>query len=271
VVLAARDRAKAAAAMAAIRADYPAAGLSFQALDLASLASVRAAAADLLAAHPRIDLLINNAGVMAIPRRLETADGFEMQLGANYLGHYALTALLMPGLLAAPGPRVVQLASLAHRPGRIDFDNLNWARLYSPWAAYARSKLAMLMFGLELARRAAGAGWPILSAVAHPGWASTALQTTGLRMGSKGGPPVTELVMRAAEPFFAQSAAAGALPTLYAATDPAACNGAYYGPDGFGELRGAPKRVGMAAQAGDTAVAARLWAVSAELTGVAWP
>jgi len=271
VVLAARDAAKADAAMAQIRAAHPTAKLAFQHIDLASLASVRAAAAALAAAHPAIDLLINNAGLMAIPTRMLTQDGFEMQLGANYFGHYALTALLLPNILAASAPRVISLASQAHRPGSIDFNNLNWERGYTAWGAYSRSKLAMLMFALELDRRARAHGWTVLSAAAHPGWASTNLQTTGLRMGGSGGATLTEIAMRIFEPFLAQNAAAGALPQLYAATSPLAEGGGYYGPDGLAELRGAPKRVGMAPQAKDTKVAARLWDVSAALTGVAWP
>jgi len=271
VVLAARDQAKAETAMARITTCHPAARLRYQKLDLASLASVREAAAEIAAAHRAIDLLINNAGLMAIPKRMLTQDGFEMQLGANYLGHYALTALLLPTVLAAPAPRVVQLASQAHRPGRIDFNNLNWERAYTAWGAYSRSKLAMLMFALELDRRARAQGWHLMSLAAHPGWASTALQTTGLRMGTKGGPTLSEMFMRAFEPFLAQSAAQGALPTLFAATSPEAVSGAYYGPDGLGELRGAPKRVGTALQARDEAVAARLWDESARLTAVRWP
>jgi NAD(P)-dependent dehydrogenase (short-subunit alcohol dehydrogenase family) len=262
VVLASRSAAKGAQSVAAILQAAPGAKVEFEPLDLADLGSVRAAASRLVAAHGAIDLLINNAGVMAIPRRMQTVDGFEMQLGANYLGHFALTEALLPALLAAPAPRVVSLSSLAHRMGRLHFDDLQLVRHYTPWGAYGQSKLAMLVFALELDRRAKAQGWALMSNAAHPGWAVTNLQTAGLRMGTAGGPALTERAMRFAEPFLAQSAADGALPTLYAATSPEAEGGAYYGPDGLGEMRGAPKRAQISGAAQDRQGAAKLWAAS---------
>jgi NAD(P)-dependent dehydrogenase (short-subunit alcohol dehydrogenase family) len=269
VVLASRDAAKAAEMMARIRSAHPAATVSFTALDLASLTSVADAAARIAREAPRHDLLINNAGVMAIPTRHTTADGFEMQFGANYLGHFALTLRLLPTLLAAPAARVVMLSSIVHRRGRIDFADLQAERRYRPWTAYAQSKLAMLMFGLELERRARAAGWRLVSNVAHPGYAVTALQSTGPRMGRDGRPAWFERFGRLVEPLVAQSAAAGALPTLYAATAPEAVGGAMYGPDGFQELKGRPKLAKIAAAALDQAAQRRLWEVSERLTGLA--
>ena len=273
VVLAGRNASKGAEAIRRILAAVPGAKVRFGLVDLASLASVTAIASRLLDEGRAIDILINNAAVMANPRRQTTSDGFELQFGTNYLNHFALTGRLLPLILASANPRVVQVSSGAHRMGRnkIDFDDLQSERNYSPWNTYCQSKLAMLMFALELDRRARAHGWTVLSAAAHPGWASTNLQTTGLRMGGSGGATLTEIAMRIFEPFLAQNAAAGALPQLYAATSPLAEGGGYYGPDGLAELRGAPKRVGMAPQAKDTKVAARLWDVSAALTGVAWP
>jgi NAD(P)-dependent dehydrogenase (short-subunit alcohol dehydrogenase family) len=210
-------------------------------------------------ARTSLDILINNAGVMALPRRQVTADGFEMQLGTNHLGHFALTARLLPLLRRASAPRVVSLSSLAHRTGRIDFNDLQGARLYSPWKAYGQSKLACLMFALELQRRSSAAGWKVTSNAAHPGFARTNLFTSG-----PGG--LLSVATDFAAPFFGHSAADGARPTLFAATSPTAEPGGYYGPGGFGELRGAPARALIMPQARDAAAAARLWDVSATLT-----
>ncbi|POX52768.1 oxidoreductase [Streptomyces sp. Ru71] len=226
-------------------------------LDLADLASVRDFAAGW---EGPLDLLVNNAGVM-MPPRGRTKDGFETQFGTNHLGHFALTNLLLPHVT----DRVVTVASGAHRwPGAaIHFDDLNFDRRYNPQRAYAQSKLANLLFTLELQRRLAEAGSPVRAVAAHPGWAATNLQ-------SHAGNPVTRAFMQLGNRLFAQDDRAGALPTLYAAV--ADVPGAsYVGPDGFAELRGAPTLVGRSAAASDPAAARRLWTVSEELTGVGFP
>jgi NAD(P)-dependent dehydrogenase (short-subunit alcohol dehydrogenase family) len=224
-------------------------------LDLADLSSVRAFAADLAA----VDVLINNAGVMAVPLR-RTADNFEMQFGTNHLGHFALTGLLLPKLT----DRVVALSSGAHRIGRIRLDDLNWQRgHYRRWLAYGQSKLANLMFAYELARRLERAGSPLRAVAAHPGYAATELQSHT--------ESVQDKVMALGNRLVAQSAAMGALPTLYAATMPDVESGAFYGPDGPFEQRGHPKRVGSTKASRDERVAAQLWERSQELTGVHFP
>ena len=236
-------------------------GARFALLDLASLASVRAFAASMT--EP-VSVLVNNAGVMAPDRRQVTADGFELQTGTNYLGHYALTALLLPQLIAGRA-HVVQVSSLAHRKGRLAFEDLQGERRYRPWGQYAQSKLMMLMFALELDRRARAAGWPIISNAAHPGWAATDIIANGPGGGRLG---LREQVMRGAFNLFAQSAAAGARPMVYAAR--ATEGGGYYGPSGPGERKGAPSPSKIMPQALDRAACARLWTVSAALTGVDW-
>ena len=261
VVLAGRDVEKGKQAVARIAASVPGAELSVVHLDLTSLASVRAAAAELAAAHPGIDLLINNAGVMYPPQRTLTADGFEQQLGTNHLGHFALTGLLLDRLLHRPGSRVVTVASLGHRiRARIHFDNLQWARSYDRVAAYGQSKLANLMFTYELQRRLAAAGAGTLAVAAHPGFAATEL--------GRHFPTPIRVVMPALAAVFAQPAERGALPTLRAATDPGVLGGQYYGPSGPGETRGHPRLVSSNAASHDVSVQQRLWTVSEELTGV---
>ncbi len=259
VVLACRSMAKGAAALDRIRAVAARADAHVEPLDLGDLASVRAFAERIC--EP-IHLLINNAGVMGLPRS-ETKDGFERQFGVNHLGHFALTAQLRPKL--APDARVVTISSLYHRPGRIDFDDLQGARSYRPFKAYGQSKLANLLFAVELDRRLKAAGAKILSVAAHPGYAATNLQTAGPIEENSAWKEAGMRVMNAA---FAQSAARGAEPTLMAATAPGVTGGALYGPGGLGELRGAPKRVRPAAHALDPKVAQRLWTVSEELTGI---
>jgi NAD(P)-dependent dehydrogenase (short-subunit alcohol dehydrogenase family) len=224
-----------------------------------------------LALHRPLDLLINNAGVMAPPKRLETADGFELQFGTNVLGHFALTALLMPALqLAADSsgrrPRIVTVASIAHKRGHLNFDDLQSTRSYSPMKAYQQSKLADLMFAFELDRRLRAANSPIMSLAVHPGVANTNLFQTGdhsrLENAVRSG-------VGHAIGLFLNSDAEGALPTLYAATAADALDGAYYGPQGFQEMRG--EEVGLARvapQAQDETAAARLWQVCEELTGI---
>ncbi|MFZ0872855.1 MAG: SDR family oxidoreductase [Rhodanobacter sp.] len=265
VILTARNAAKGRDALARIRALSPQAKLRLELLDLASLVSVADFARRLLAEGRPLDLLINNAGVMALPTRQTTADGFEMQLGTNYLGHYALTAQLLPLLRDAPAPRVVNLSSLAHQQGRIDFDDLQGEHRYRAWKAYSQSKLAMLMFAIELQRRSDAQGWGLMSNAAHPGYARTELIPNG--PGAKG---LLWRISALLQPLMSQSAAAGALPTLYAATSPDAKPSAYYGPNGFYELKGAPAPARIFAKARDMAVAARLWEVSEQLTGVAF-
>jgi NAD(P)-dependent dehydrogenase (short-subunit alcohol dehydrogenase family) len=228
-------------------------------LDLADLASVRAFAEGY---DGDVDLLINNAGVMAPPRRL-TKDGFESQFGTNHLGHFALTGLLLPRLLAAEAARVVTVSSGAHRFGRIMFDDLQGERSYFNWRWYGQSKLANLMFTFELQRRASEAGAALKSLAVHPGYASTNLQFAA--------PPWYEqLIMRVTNPIIGQSAEMGALPTLYAATVPDVPDGAFIGPDGFMEQRGHPRIVTAAGKAYDEEAWRRLWEISEELTGVSY-
>jgi NAD(P)-dependent dehydrogenase (short-subunit alcohol dehydrogenase family) len=260
VVLACRNTDKGARAKSEIEAAAPGAHLELAALDLGELASVRSFAEGFRAQHEGLDLLINNAGVMAPPRR-ETSDGFELQLGTNYLGHFALTGQLIGAMRDRPGARVVTVSSNAHKMGRIDFEDLQSERRYRRWGAYAQSKLADLLFALELDRRLRAAGWHVESLAAHPGYAATNLQTAA--------PPLLDaLVMRVSNVLLAQSADAGALPVLYAATQPDLEGGTYVGPDGPGEFRGHPHIATPSAGAFDADVAARLWSVSEELTGV---
>jgi NAD(P)-dependent dehydrogenase (short-subunit alcohol dehydrogenase family) len=265
VILAGRNPDKGAAALASIRAEIRGADVAFVQLDLASLASVQTCAVGLLAELPRLDLLINNAGVMAPPTRQETTDGFELQFGVNYLGHFALTARLLPLLRLGHSPRVVSLSSIAHKMGAIRFQDLQWRRSYSAWGAYSQSKLAMLMFALELQRRSDAAGWGVTSLAAHPGFARTELIANG--PGARGAMAALSGLF---QPLVSQSAAQGALPTLFAATAEDAVGGGYYGPDGILELRGspAPAKIMPKAQARDNA--ARLWQDSERLTTLAF-
>lgn len=263
VTLAVRDTAKGEAAAEQIRARAPQASLEVRRLDLADLASIDEFAWLWREAHPDgLDLLINNAGIMAIPRR-ETADGFEMQFGTNHLGHFALTGRLLEAI--RPEGRIVTVSSQAHRMGRMDFDDLMGERKYGAWRAYGQSKLANLLFMRGLAERLERAGSTVASVAAHPGYASTHLQAVGPEMRGQGW--MTK-VMGGVNKVMAQSAAMGALPTLYAATFPAIRSGDYVGPDGFGEQRGHPKLVGMTPSALDDAAANQLWTVSEDLTGV---
>ncbi len=257
VIMACRDTEKGEAAAQRIRQAHPEAELTVAPLDLADLAAIRAFAAD---APEKIDLLINNAGLMAPPRRL-TKDGFESQFGTNHLGHFALTGLLLHSLRAAPAPRVVTESSGAHHLGRINFDDLQGERRYFRWLAYGQSKLANLMFAFELQRRATESGTDLKSLAAHPGYSRTNLQFAA--------PPAHErLLMAVSNRLVAQSAEMGALPTLYAATVPDLPGGTYIGPDGFMEQRGYPRVVTAAGRAYDETAWRRLWEVSEELTGV---
>jgi NAD(P)-dependent dehydrogenase (short-subunit alcohol dehydrogenase family) len=265
VLLTGRNDVKGRNAIQRIRGESPNAKVAYETLDLANLASVANFAARFAAAHASLDLLINNAGVMALPERQATADGFEMQFGTNYLGHYALTAQLLPWLRRGNQPRVVNLSSLAHRSGAIDFDDLQNTRSYTPWKAYSQSKLAMLMFALELQRRSDAAGWGLMSNAAHPGYARTDLIANG--PGAKG---LLWQLNKSLQPVISHSAAEGALPTLFAATSPEAKAAGYYGPNWFYELKGPPVPAKIMPQAKDAAAAARLWDISAVLTGVSF-
>ncbi|MEV5602965.1 oxidoreductase [Streptomyces sp. NPDC052299] len=260
VILAVRDEAKGHRAAAELTAAQPDARLEVRRIDLADLDSVRAFAKKLHADHARLDVLVNNAGVMAPPRTL-SPQGHEVQFAANHLGHFALTGLLLGLLTAGTDPRVVTVSSPNHRKAHLYFDDLTGERRYSPMGYYNQSKLANAVFGHELHRRLTEAGSPVRSLLAHPGYTATGLQT--------GGPvaPVSLLFGRVLRPL-AQSPDRGALPQLYAATRPGLTGGEFIGPDGRGELRGAPTRVGLSAGAADAVTGRRLWAVSEEATGV---
>ena len=266
VTLAVRDVAKGRVAAQDITARHPDAQVEVFVLDLADLASVRRFAGDWAASHPDgLDVLVNNAGVMAIPRR-ETADGFEMQLGTNHLSHFALTGLLLGAL--RPDGRVVTVSSAAHRFGRMAFDDLQSEASYRKWSAYGQSKLANILFALELHRRASEAGADLRSIAVHPGYANTNLQRVGPEMeGSRVGVSVVSLVNR----VLAQPAEAGAWPTLMAATDPNVPSGTFIGPTGWRGSRGAPGLETPSDAARDPESARRLWEVSTALTGVEFP
>jgi NAD(P)-dependent dehydrogenase (short-subunit alcohol dehydrogenase family) len=268
VMLAVRDESKGAAAVDDIRADVPHASLEVRRLDLADLASVRAFASALQADGRPIDVLINNAGVMAVPTRMTTADGFELQFGTNYLGPFALTNLLLPLLLSAEAPRVATMSSGAANIGRINFRDLQFAESYSAVRAYAQSKLADLLLGLQLARIADERGWKLRSTIAHPGYTRTNLQSTGPNLGraKKRFNPMLDLPL-----LPSQDVVPGTEPMLFAATDPAAAQGAYYGPRGFGGLTGPTKKVDLPRSSRGVDLAASLWAVSEALTGTTVP
>jgi NAD(P)-dependent dehydrogenase (short-subunit alcohol dehydrogenase family) len=271
VMLGCRDKRRGEEALSRLDDDAPGAHIELALFDLASLASVRGFAEKELAQHRPLDILINNAGVMAPPKRLQTADGFELQFGTNVLGHFALTALLVPALEQAAGasaerPRVVTLASIAHKRGRLNFDDLQSTRSYSPMKAYQQSKLADLMFAFELDRGLRAAHSRVMSVAAHPGVANTNL----FQVGDHGvfEKSVRRLVGYAIGAVL-NTDAEGALPTLYAATAPDAEDGGYYGPQGFQEMRGeVVDRAVVAPQAKDAAAAARLWQVCEDLTGI---
>jgi NAD(P)-dependent dehydrogenase (short-subunit alcohol dehydrogenase family) len=268
VTMAVRDLAKGEKAAAEIRRAHPEATVEVDELDLASLASVRTFAAQWSAAHGGgLDLLINNAGVMAIPHRL-TTDGFEMQIGTNHLGHFALTGLLLPALVAKPRSRVVSVSSGAHRMGRLDLSTFRGQGTYRAWSAYGQSKLANLLFTGELQRRLDLAHLSVKAMAAHPGYAHTHLQTRSAHMRGR---TLQATVTTWANHVLAQSAAMGALPTLFAATAPGLPGDSYVGPNGPLEMRGYPQLVGRSARAADVADAASLWTASEELTGVVYP
>ena len=261
VVLAVRNLDKGNEAADRIKKASPNAVVSTQELDLTSLDSVRKAADELRAAHPRIDLLINNAGVMYVPTRETTKDGFEMQFGTNHLGHFALTGQLLDNILPVEGSRVVTISSVGHRfMARIHFEDPHLERKYNRVEAYGQSKLANLLFTYELQRRLKAKGTPTVALAAHPGFSDTELMRylPGF---------IPDFLWRMAT----QPAEKGALPTLRAATDPGAQGGQYYGPDGIGEVKGNPKVVASSAQSHNEDIQRRLWTMSEELTGVTYP
>ena len=262
VVLAGRDPNRGEDAAARITAAVPRADVGLQRLDLASLHSIHRASDSLRANYPRIDLLINNAGVVDTPRCI-TEDGFELQFGTNHLGHFALTLRLLDLLMPVEGSRVVTVSSLGHRPGRIRFDDLQFERRYRRLAAYQQSKLANLMFAYQLNRRLRDAGAATISVAAHPGFCNTGIVRSL--------PPRLERPARFVEGLVTQSATMGALPILRAATDPTVRGGDYYGPSGFGEVRGHPKLVQSRPHSHDADAQRRLWEISEQLTGVRSP
>ncbi|MBX9574244.1 MAG: SDR family oxidoreductase [Caulobacteraceae bacterium] len=266
VLIAARDAKKGERAVREIRRMTPGAQVRFERLDLSSQADVARFAEARLAEGRRIDVLVNNAGIMALPKRQMSVDGHELQLATNFLGHFALTARLLPLL---KGGRTVQLSSIKHRSGRIHLDDLNLERGYGDWKAYDQSKLAMLMFALELDRRSRANGWGVTSVAAHPGYARTGL----IGAGPLGTRPVSRFMFSVVyrpfiEPLISHSAADGALPILMAATAPDVSPGGYYGPTTGKELKGPAGPVGMKPHARDEAVAAALWEAAERLTGV---
>lgn len=257
VIVACRSEEKCTAAAQEIRDEYPDATVDWSHLDLADMASIRHFVEAFLGRYDKLHLLINNAGVMMVPELRRTADGFEMQFGTNHLGHFALTGLLLETINRTPNARVVTVSSTAHRQGRMDFDNLNAEKSYNRMSAYAKSKLANLLFTYELQRRFDLAGAGAIAAAAHPGWTATNLQRDiGLA--------------RFLNPIIAMQPEMGALPTLYASTAPDVQGGDYYGPGGFGEMRGYPTKVESSQRSHDQAAAEKLWEVSEELTGIAY-
>ncbi|CAN5468213.1 SDR family oxidoreductase [soil metagenome] len=272
VVLAVRNWKKGEQAIARIRAEVPTTRLRMLPLDLSSLGNIATFAAMFTAEGRPLDLLVNNAGVMMPPARGTTEDGFELQFGSNYLGHFALTAHLLPRLRAADSPRVVSLSSILARAGRFDWDDLQSEKHYSPQRAYGLSKLSMLVFARELQRRSDANGWGIRSLAAHPGSTLTNLQVTGPQSGgTSGGAMTAYLKLTSGIPWLWQQAPQGILPALYAATSMDAVGGAYYGPGGFAELTGPPKPAAVPKRALSSEDAAQLWTVSEELTGVPFP
>ncbi|MGI9094222.1 MAG: oxidoreductase [Thermoleophilaceae bacterium] len=263
VIMACRSTDKGESAASDIRRQAPEAKLDVRPLDLGSLESIQAFANDFGLEAGRLDLLINNAGIMMTPQQT-THDGFELQLGTNHLGHFALTGLLLDTVQSAEAGRVVTLSSIEHKSGHIEFGDLQSEDGYAPRKAYRQSKLANAIFGVELDRRLRAAGSSAISVLAHPGYSDTNLQTTGPT-----GP--MKAILKVGNKLLAQDADTGALPTLYAATAPGVEGGDFYGPDGFKEMRGNPTHVDVIPEARDPGVASRLWDISEELTGIRYP
>ncbi|HBY06385.1 MAG TPA: short-chain dehydrogenase [Chloroflexi bacterium] len=267
VVIASRNAQKADSAVKKMGASQPGLELDLIPLDLANLETIRDFVAVFQERYTSLDILVNNAGVMALPYR-QTADGFEMQFGTNHLGHFALTGLLLPRLLASPAGRVVTISSMVHRQGSIDFGNLNGEKAYAPWPAYRQSKLSNLLFAYELQRKLQAAGKPLISLACHPGYANTNLQSVGPEMGQSS---LDKLFWKLANTLVAQSAEKGALPSLYAATALEAQGGDFIAPHGPAEARGYPVRSKSSPASYEEAAAAKLWQISEELTGVKYP
>ncbi len=266
VILAVRDVDKGEDAAQKIRREYPQAQVTVMLLDLSDLKSVRSFAQAFLAKYDHLNILINNAGVMALPAR-KTVDGFEMQFGTNHLGHFALTGLLLPVLKATPDARVVTVSSALHTSGDIHFADLQWEKKYDRWGAYAQSKLANLLFAYEFQRRLVSAGIDVKSLGCHPGYAATNLQSAGPRMDGKA---FSLWMMNLANMLVAQSQTMGALPTLFAAVASQATGSDYIGPTGRGGMRGYPEKVRSSDKSYDKDMAGRLWSISEELTGVTY-
>jgi NAD(P)-dependent dehydrogenase (short-subunit alcohol dehydrogenase family) len=264
VVLVARNKEKGNAAMEKIRSEIPSADLQFMKIDLANLELVKHFAYAFKEEYEKLDIMVNNAGVMAIPL-LRTVQGFEMQFGTNHLGHFALTALMFDFIENTPGSRIVNVSSLMHKFGKFNFEDLNWEKSYSKWAAYSQSKLSNLLFTLELDKRLRALGKQTKVMASHPGYASTNLQTRGGEMeGSKANVAVNNLMNK----IIAQPAWQGALPSLYAATSNKAESGKFYGPSGFGAVRGYPKEEMVNPKFKDPEIMKRLWEESEKLTGI---
>ena len=263
VVLACRSAERGGKALAGIEAAGPG-WARLELLDLSDFASIHEFAARLKARGGKIDVLLNNAGVMAPPTRQTTAQGFELQLGVNFLGHFLLTALLLEQVMNAPAPRIIQVSSVAHRQGRMAWEDLQSERGYKAWNAYRQSKLAMLIFAQELGRRSTHGGWGVLSLAAHPGIAATELVANGPGRNS-----LIARLQKLAAPFIQQPGDAGAWPLILAGFDPNAVQGAYYGPQGWQECRGHPGLGKIEPKALDTETGKRLWDIAEQLTGVA--
>ena len=262
VMLACRSPERGNAAVKKIQAEQPAAQVFVTKLDLSSLASVRSFADTVLGAGKPIDILVNNAGISTLPKREVSPDGFEMQLATNYLGHFALTGLLLRSLLTAGAPRVVSVSSNAHKRAKLEFDDLQMEKGYAPYKSYAQTKLAMLVYARELQRQSEAHGAKLVSVAAHPGLSPTAIirELTG----------IPKLVTGAAMNILGQNDAQGALPQLYAATAPDVQPGGYYGPDGFQEFKGYPAPAKVFPSAQDPTGGSRLWSLSEQLTGVTY-
>lgn len=267
VTLAVRNLEKGEQALRKLLGAVPTASLQLEEVDLSSLKSVHAFGERMSKKNQAVDLLVNNAGIMAVPSRMETEDGFELQFGTNHIGHFALTGLLWPLLMQGHEPRVVTVSSLAHNGGRIRFKDIDFRKSYKRWDAYCQAKLANLLFGRELHRRCVEKSLPVRSLIVHPGVSNTNLVTTGGNTGTRG--DLQTRFMELVIPLMSQNAAGGAIPSLYAATSPEAESGVYYGPSGLGELVGAhPKRARLALQARNAGTAAELWALSEQRTGI---
>ena len=264
VIMACRNLEKGEEARQKILATRPEYEPELWELDLSVLSSIRSFAEKFLAKHQGPDVLINNAGVMALPY-MKTSDGFEMHFGVNHLGHFALTALLWPGICKLPGARIVNVSSAAHNSGKIRFEDIHWEQDYKKWGAYGMSKLANLLFTLEMTRRLKDSDFKVLVASAHPGYADTSLVAKGMNMS---GSDKTGGIVNAANRILAQSGPMGALPSLYAATDPGVEAGSYYGPSGFLRLYGWPGLTPPNPKRVTPPVAARLWELSESLTGI---